>query len=194
MVVVSNGNGSIHGGGRFVTPLGGLRSHPLDTPTVVVNMTAKYQNKSSTPHGKFSLNSTGADLRFSSSSLDWLVISGPNAIFAGRGELNGAPNYDFLVSAWDSGSSKAPDRIRVKIWNRVTGQVIYDTQLGSADNISPQTALASGNIVVKEKGQKLMAESAQRRHELEVDAIFAEQAWSGLFKPGAQVLELRNLV
>jgi hypothetical protein len=40
------------------------------------------------------------------------------------------------------------DKIRIKIWNKSTGQVIYDNQPGSADDASPTTASGEGSIVI----------------------------------------------
>ncbi len=43
------------------------------------------------------------------------------------------------------------DRFRIKIWDRVAGAVIYDNQIGAADNVDPLTTLGGGSIVIHAK-------------------------------------------
>jgi hypothetical protein len=42
----------------------------------------------------------------------------------------------------------ASDKFRIKIWDKATGEVIYDNQLGESDNADPTTALQGGSIVI----------------------------------------------
>jgi hypothetical protein len=38
--------------------------------------------------------------------------------------------------------------LRIKIWDTATGAVVYDNQLGTADDASPETTLGAGNIQI----------------------------------------------
>ena len=38
--------------------------------------------------------------------------------------------------------------MRIKIWDRTTGNVIYDNQMGSGDTADPTTTLGGGDIVI----------------------------------------------
>jgi hypothetical protein len=40
------------------------------------------------------------------------------------------------------------DRFRLKIWDRATGVVVYDNQLGAPDDADPSTAIGGGSIVI----------------------------------------------
>jgi hypothetical protein len=40
------------------------------------------------------------------------------------------------------------DRFRIKIWNKDTGAIVYDNQIGAGDDSDPQTTLGSGSIVI----------------------------------------------
>jgi hypothetical protein len=40
------------------------------------------------------------------------------------------------------------DRFRIKIIDNATNQVVYDNQMGAADNADPTTALGGGSIVI----------------------------------------------
>jgi hypothetical protein len=49
------------------------------------------------------------------------------------------------------------DRFRIKIWHKATGAIVYDNQLGAADDDAPTTALGGGSIVIHKQGQPLTA-------------------------------------
>jgi len=40
------------------------------------------------------------------------------------------------------------DKFRIKIWDKATGAIIYDNQLGAADGSEPSTVLGGGRIVI----------------------------------------------
>jgi hypothetical protein len=84
--------------------------------------------------------------------------SGPARSYL-KGE--GTANYNgttelcyFLFTVLDFlDSSTAPDKVRVKIWSKATGQVIYDTQkdaggVSAPDDAMPTTATGSPSTVV----------------------------------------------
>ena len=39
-------------------------------------------------------------------------------------------------------------KFRIKIWDKVTGNIIYDNQMGGSDGVDPSTAIAGGSIVI----------------------------------------------
>jgi len=86
------------------------------------------------------------DLNFKSTSYEWLVVAGSKAMFMGSGTINGAGDYAFMVSAIDG----SPDRFRIRIWDKVTGVVIYDNQIGAAETANPTTTLGGGSITIHE--------------------------------------------
>lgn len=110
------------------------------------------------------------NLNFSSSNHDAmsLVIAGAQAIYKGKGTINGISGYSFLVSAVDGNrkSTVVPDTFRIKIWNTTSGVTIYDNQMDAVDNADATTALGGGSIVIHEvkKGTaanvKIVAENA----------------------------------
>ncbi len=40
------------------------------------------------------------------------------------------------------------DKLRIKIWDKTSGEVIYDNKPGAADTADPTTTLGGGSIVV----------------------------------------------
>ena len=78
------------------------------------------------------------------------------ATYKGRGNVNGAGDYGFLLSTVDGDSQAVPgpDRLRLKVWDRATGTVIYDNQLGAADDAPAATTIAAGAITVSAPKRK----------------------------------------
>ena len=40
------------------------------------------------------------------------------------------------------------DKFRIKIWDRATGNTVYDNQMGAADTADPATVIGGGSIVI----------------------------------------------
>jgi hypothetical protein len=45
----------------------------------------------------------------------------------------------------------ASDTFRIKIWDKTTGNTIYDNQMGAAENADPTSSIAGGNIIIQTK-------------------------------------------
>jgi hypothetical protein len=89
---------------------------------------------------------------FHSTSYEWLTVAGARAQFKGLGTVNGAGDYGFMVTATDGqvAGGGGADKFRIKIWDRATGQVIYDNVRGASDDLAaanPQE-LAEGSVVI----------------------------------------------
>jgi hypothetical protein len=86
-----------------------------------------------------------ADLKFNSEVFQWLVLDEQKAIFKGVGTINKHGSYGFLASVIE-GDKGQSDKMRMKIWDLASGQVIYDNQPGAADNTDPITEIGGGSI------------------------------------------------
>jgi hypothetical protein len=82
-----------------------------------------------TGHGEFHFSA--ANLDFSATGFTWLVVTDRDAeaFFEGTGTVNGISGYEFLVSVVDG----SPDRARIKVWETVSGTVVYDNEAGAPD-------------------------------------------------------------
>src|SRR5207247_2335672 len=91
-----------------------------------------------------------AGLEFNALNYDYLAISGAKAQFKGFGKLNGDASYYFILTVVDGRLLRGggADRIRMKIWNRTTGAVVYDSQPGASDTADPTTAVGTGSSIV----------------------------------------------
>lgn len=137
--------------GGFVTG-GGWFSSPADGSKASFGFTAQYQQGNTVPTGSAQFRLQGTSLDFTSSGYDWLVVSGTppaQALLQGSGTINGQSGYKILIAASDGKQAGTGiDQIRVKIWNPVTGQTVYDSQPGAPDNAAPATRLGAGSITV----------------------------------------------
>jgi hypothetical protein len=157
LVVFDQNAGHVTGAGLFNSPRDAYRDDRHVSCIGVFEFNVKYKNGSSVPSGKTEFRLLASNLRFKSTSYEWLVISGDKAIYKGKGELNGQKGYNFLVSAVDVGKlfdnnshqwKFIIDKFRIKIWN-AAGVVIYDNQPGAADGDEPTTQILGAIVIHK---------------------------------------------
>jgi len=144
VVVIDLLAGSETGVGSINSPAGSYTANPSLAGTASISqLTAKYGADGTlgalTNAFRFSYSTAG--FTFSSLSMKWLVISGNKSWLRGEGSASGVtdPCY-FLVSVVDNTTTL--DKVRLKIWNKVTGKVIYDNQKDSAGVSAPDDAVA----------------------------------------------------
>jgi hypothetical protein len=145
IVVYDPLSGFVTGGGWITSPAGALAADPTITGKATFGFEARYQKGANLPSGSTAFQFNAGNIAFTSTSYEWLVIAGDRAQFKGKGSINGATGYVFMLSAIDGG---AADRLRVKIWNSATGAIVYDNQLGAADGSDASTLLGGGSIVI----------------------------------------------
>lgn len=150
LVVFDPSGGFVTGGGWIDSPEGAYTADPTLSGRATFGFVSKYHKGSSVPTGSTEFQFTVGDLNFKSTSYDWLVIAGARAQYKGSGTINGSGDYAFILTAIDGqqAGGGGVDRFRIKIWDKVTGDVIYDNQPGAADSASPTTALGQGSITI----------------------------------------------
>ena len=110
---------------------------------------SKYKKGATVPTGETEFQTRAGNLDFHSDNYQWLVVAGTKAKYKGVGTINGSGNYGFMLSAIDGESKDNPDLFRIKIWNIDDGEaVVYDNQMGDADDADPTTEIGGGNIAV----------------------------------------------
>jgi uncharacterized repeat protein (TIGR01451 family) len=149
VVVYDPSAGFVTGGGWIISPPGAYAADPTLTGKATFGFVSKYifQKDKTTPvlSGNTEFQFHAGNLNFSSTSYQWLVVSGTSkATYKGSGTVNGVPGYGFLLSAIDG----SPDRFRIKIW-QTGGTVIYDNLIGGGvDEADPTTSISGGSIVL----------------------------------------------
>jgi hypothetical protein len=159
MVVFYDPNaGFVTGGGYINSPVGAAPASPSAVGKANYGFVAKYQKNSTNPQGETEFQLKPANINFHSSTLDWLVVTNPTtstqkAQYQGSGTNNGSGDYKFQVTVIDGGST---DYFRIKIWDRVSGVVLYDNMgtgtpgypTAAPDGTNPTTLASGGNIVI----------------------------------------------
>ena len=153
IVVYDPSAGFVTGGGWFNSPAAAYSLAPDMTGRANFGFVSRYQKGKVIPSGETEFQFRAANLTFQSSSYDWLVIAGRKAQYKGVGTINGAGDYGFMLTAEDGNLSggDGKDRVRIKIWNRNTGQVVYDNQFGDSDDSNASTVIGGGSIVIHQK-------------------------------------------
>jgi streptogramin lyase len=144
VVIYDPNGGFVTGGGWVNSPAGASLANPDLTGKATFGFVSRYKKGASVPDGDTEFQFHAAGLNFKSASYDWLVIAGSKAQYKGTGTINGAGLYTFMLTARDS----SPDTFRIKIWDKVSGSLVYDNMLGTADGADPTTALGGGSIVI----------------------------------------------
>jgi PKD repeat protein len=150
VVVYDASAGFVTGAGLIDSPAGAYTPDPSLAGKATFGFVARYQQGTTAPSGATQFRFQMAGLSFSSTSYQWLVVSGPKAQFKGSGTMNGNGDYGFLLTATDGqvNGGGGVDKFRIKIWDKLTDEVIYDNQMGAGDTTDPATALVGGNIIV----------------------------------------------
>ncbi len=149
VVVYDPTGGFVTGGGWITSPRGAYLADPSLTGKATFGFVSKYQKGANIPTGNTEFHFSTGNLRFQSTSYDWLVVAGSKAQYKGSGTINGAGTYGFMLTATDGQiNNSGVDTFRIKIWNKATGETVYDNQVGAPDSADPTTAISGGSIVI----------------------------------------------
>ncbi|MBC5774904.1 SBBP repeat-containing protein [Pontibacter sp. KCTC 32443] len=158
VVIYDPGAGSVTGGGQINSPQAAF-------PWMSQQLNAQYSlnikyNKATdtTPQGQMQLNLRQQGV-FRSSNIEWLVVSGDQAVWQGTGTLSGKGNYGFIASGRDAGGTGTDDtgdQLRIRIWDLNAGNtVVYDNFQAAGDIYDMSTAapnIARGQIIIHGAG------------------------------------------
>ncbi|HVK08828.1 MAG TPA: M57 family metalloprotease [Gemmataceae bacterium] len=151
--------GSLNGSGWYDSPAGAYVPDRTLTGKAQFGFVSRYARGDAAPSGNFSLRL--GDFMFRSTSYEWLVVSAPRGTLKGTGTVGGAGDYGFLVAGYDGKAAGVDDRVRIKIWDRATGIVIYDNQPGASDDAAPTMPIRAGNIIIVGGSNGLIGPSAK---------------------------------
>lgn len=145
--------GFVTGAGWIESPQGAYTADPALSGKATFGFVSKYQRGATLPNGKTEFQFHAAGMNFKSTDYEWLVIAGARAQFKGSGQIGGTGDYAFLLTGIDSQISGGgeSDRFRIKIWEKLSGVVIYDNQLGKLDTGNDATALGGGSIIIHQQ-------------------------------------------
>jgi hypothetical protein len=150
LVVYEPEGGFVTGGGWIDSPPGAYAPAPSLSGKANFGFVSKYKKGADVPTGETEFQFKVADLRIHSDSYQWLVVVGAKAQFKGVGTINGEGDYGFMITVIDVALTPDADtdKFRIKIWDWEDGTIVYDNQMGDADNVEPTTVTGGGSIVV----------------------------------------------
>ncbi|MFJ1969626.1 family 43 glycosylhydrolase [Streptomyces sp. NPDC087903] len=126
VIVYDRAAGPALGTGVFDSPAGAYPAGPGLTGKAAFSFIAFYPKKATVPFGGATFDFGRAGLTFRSTSSDWLVVDGSQAVYQGSGTVRGTGGYGVRITATDN-----PDTIHVKLWKKSTGDIVYDNLTGA---------------------------------------------------------------
>ena len=133
--------------GAFVTGSGLLENATGGSAHTAFN--ARFlPGRTTAPEGSAKFWIPGQPVRFESTGLEMLVVSGNRAQLWGPGTWNGVAGARMRLTAVDGqapGSDGSVDAIRVEIWDAL-GMLVWDTQPGAPQDAPVTTPIRAGNI------------------------------------------------
>jgi PKD domain len=144
--------GFVTGGGWIMSPVGSYAADPTASGKANFGFNSQYKKGSSVPTGQTEFQLHFASFNFHSATYEALVVSGHKAQYRGTGTVNGEAGYRFILTAYDGQitGGGGVDRFRIKISRIADGVVVYDTKMGTSDDmdLANPLAISGGSIVI----------------------------------------------
>ena len=150
VVIYDPNGGNTYGGGYFESPAGAVRSNPAATGKASYGFAMNYFKNSTNPKGETQFEFKVGDFEFNALNFDYLVINNSMAQFKGTGKIiGGQSGIGFTMTVTDGHvDGSGVDKIRMKIYNKNNGTIIYDNQFGASDATLPLQAVGENSSVV----------------------------------------------
>ena len=141
----------VTGSGWINSPAGASPSNPALTGKARFGFVSKREPGDALPTGWTRFEFNVANLSFYGASQLGLVVAGAKAHYQGSGTINGGGDYGFMLTAIDGrqAGGEGVDKFRIKIWDKATGDIVYDNQMGADNTADPTTDVGGGNIVIR---------------------------------------------
>jgi hypothetical protein len=162
VVVYDPNGGFVTGGGWIDSPLTACQPNVVAgvcttqvTGKATFGFVSKYLKGQTKPTGNTEFQFQAGNLNFKSTDYDWLIVNGTiQAQYKGTGMINGTGSFGFILTSQDGDNfgAKKPDSFRIKIWDKVSGNIVYDNQMGVDEtSLTAGTQLGGGSIVIHNK-------------------------------------------
>ena len=153
VVAYDPSGGFTMGGGWINSPLGAYVADPTKAGKVTFGFNSKFFKGATNPKGESQLTFLLGSLDFNALNYEYLVIDKARAQFKGFGKINGVSGYEFIVTVVDGSlpGGGGVDKFRIKIWEKTTGILVYDTQPGASDAALPTWDVGPGSDIVIKK-------------------------------------------
>ena len=138
--MVNTAAGSVSGGGFIESPAGAYFNNDTMVGKATFAFVSEYKKGMSIPSGNTKFQFQTAGLVFTSTSYQWLVVTGSHcAKFKGIGMVNGKEQKTFILTACDKGQGGSiTDTFRIQI------DGVYDYLMSPEDETSYKGTIISG--------------------------------------------------
>ncbi|MES1215635.1 MAG: hypothetical protein ABUT20_08960, partial [Bacteroidota bacterium] len=171
IVVIYDPNGGYaYGGGYYNSPAGALRSNPSATGKASYGFAMNYFKNATSPKGETQFEFKVGTFEFNALNFEYLVISNSMSQFKGTGKITGGQSgVGFTMTVIDGQlDGSGIDKIRMKIYNKNNGSIIYDNQPGASDAANPTAAVGLNSTIVIQNTSKTIAQKAAISEEVEL--------------------------
>jgi len=150
VVIYDPNGGHTYGGGYFNSPAGALTGNSSATGKASYGFAMNYFKNSTNPKGETQFEFKVGEFEFNALNFEYLVISNSMAQFKGTGKIiGGQSGIAFTMTVVDGQlDGSGIDKIRMKIYNKNNGKVIYDNQPGASDAALPTQAVGANSTIV----------------------------------------------
>jgi hypothetical protein len=149
IVIYDPEGGHTFGGGWYASPAGALKSDPSATGKATFGFAANYFKKSTNPKGETQFVFKVGDFEYNAVNFEYLALNNNTAQIKGNGRITGLQSgISFIMTVLDGAATGKEDKIRMKIYNKNTGEVYYDNQPGASDADLPTMAVGANSTIV----------------------------------------------
>jgi hypothetical protein len=135
-----------------------------------------YFKNSTNPKGETQFEFKVGDFEFNALNFDYLAINNSTAQFKGTGKIiGGQSGIGFTMTVVDGQlDGTGVDKIRMKIYNKNNGSIIYDNQPGASDAASPTQAVGVNSSIVISGVNSTLTQSNSTTQKAEIEATATE--------------------
>jgi hypothetical protein len=149
VVIYDPAGGYTYGGGWFASPAGALKSDATATGKANFGYAVNYFKGAANPKGETQFELKVGDFEYNALNFEYLSVAGARAQIKGTGKITGGQSgINFIMTVIDGAlDGTGIDKVRIKIYNRNTGQVYYDNEGGSDAN-NPVSKVGTNSQIV----------------------------------------------
>jgi hypothetical protein len=149
IVIYDPEGGHTFGGGWYQSPAGALKGDASATGKATFGFAANYFKKSTNPKGETQFVFKVGDFEYNAVNFEYLALNNNTAQIKGNGRITGLQSgISFIMTVLDGALTGGEDKIRMKIYNKNTGEVYYDNQPGASDADLPTMKVGANSTIV----------------------------------------------
>ena len=150
IVVIYDPNGGFtYGGGYFQSPAGALKSDLTATGKASYGYSVNYFKGATYPKGETQFEFKVGDFEYNALNYEYMSVAGYKAVIRGSGKIIGGQSGIYFNMYVIDGALDGTgiDKVRMKVFNKNTGEVYYDNESGS-DADDPKTPVGLNSSIV----------------------------------------------